>query len=103
MFANTPNLYCEIKNRIVLGNKVIDREHVRFGEKYSDMIAVYEITEGKISKVTFVVAVQQTTYCIAYVCILVLRYAKRRHKTKTGNVHHSLEMEEEFTQFKKLW
>ena len=54
MFANTPNLYCEIKNRIVLGNKVIDREHVRFGEKYSDMIAVYEITEGKISKATFI-------------------------------------------------
>jgi len=54
MFQKTPNLYCEIKNRITLGNKVIDREHVRFGDRYSDVIAVYEITEGKISKVTFI-------------------------------------------------
>ena len=54
MFEKTPNLYCEIKNRITLGNKVIDREHVRFGDRYSNVIAVYEITEGKISKITFI-------------------------------------------------
>ncbi|WP_299438876.1 amidohydrolase family protein [uncultured Aquimarina sp.] len=53
MFEKVPNLYCEIKNRIVLGNKVVDREYVRFGEKYSSVIAIYEITDGKISKVTF--------------------------------------------------
>jgi hypothetical protein len=53
MFERVPNLYCEIKNRIVLGNKVVDREHVRFGERYSDVIAIYEVTNGKISKVTF--------------------------------------------------
>ncbi len=53
MFEQVPNLYCEIKNRIVLGNKVVDREHVRFGENYSDVIAIYEVTQGKISKVTF--------------------------------------------------
>ncbi|WP_271783985.1 amidohydrolase family protein [Aquimarina algiphila] len=53
MFEKVPNLYCNIKNRIVLGNKVIDREYVRFGEKYSSVIAIYEVTNGKISKVTF--------------------------------------------------
>lgn len=53
MFENVPNLYCEIKNRIVLGNKVVDREYVRFGENYSSVIAIYEITDGTISKVTF--------------------------------------------------
>jgi len=53
MFKNIPNLYCEIKNRIVLGNKVIDREHVRFGDDYSDVIAIYEVNNGKITKVTF--------------------------------------------------
>ena len=53
MFEQVPNLYCEIKNRIVLGNKVVDREHVRFGESYSDVIAIYEVNDGKITKVTF--------------------------------------------------
>ena len=53
MFENVPNLYCEIKNRMVLGNKVVDREYVRFGEQYSSVIAIYEVTDGKISKVTF--------------------------------------------------
>ena len=28
MFKNTPNLYCDIKNRTVLGNTVIDHEVV---------------------------------------------------------------------------
>ncbi|MBQ0732781.1 amidohydrolase family protein [Aquimarina celericrescens] len=54
MFDRVPNLYCEIKNRIVLGNKVVDREYVRFGEKYSSVIAIYEVEDGKISKVTFI-------------------------------------------------
>ena len=53
MFEQIPNLYCEIKNRIVLGNKVIDREYVRFGDVYSSVIAIYEVTNGKIAKVTF--------------------------------------------------
>ena len=53
MFERVPNLYCEIKNRIVLGNKVVDREYVRFGDQYSSVIAIYEVTDGKISKVTF--------------------------------------------------
>ena len=53
-FQNTPDLHCEIKNRIVQGNKVIDQEHVRMNGQYLDAIAIYEIEKGKISKVTFI-------------------------------------------------
>jgi imidazolonepropionase-like amidohydrolase len=53
-FARTPNLYCEIKKRIVLGNKVIDHENVRMGTSTINAVAVYEIKNGKISKVTFI-------------------------------------------------
>lgn len=53
MFERVPNLYCEIKKRIVIGNKVIDREHIRFGDQYSDVVAIYEIEDGRIAKVTF--------------------------------------------------
>ena len=54
MFENTPNLFCEIKNRIVLGNKVIDEEYVRFNDGYLEAVAIYEVENGKIVKVTFV-------------------------------------------------
>ncbi len=53
MFENFENLYCDIKNRIVLHNKVIDREYVRRGDSHAEVIAIYEITDNKISKVTF--------------------------------------------------
>lgn len=53
-FANTPNLYCEIKKRIILGNKVIDHENVRAGNNTLNAVAVYEIKKGKIAKVTFI-------------------------------------------------
>ena len=53
-FANTPNLYCEIKKRIILGNKVIDHENVRAGNNTINAVAVYEIKNGKIVKVTFI-------------------------------------------------
>ncbi|GAA4272170.1 amidohydrolase family protein [Aquimarina gracilis] len=54
LFERVPNLYCEIKNRITLDNKVVDREHVRINDKNSDLIAIYEINDGKISKITFI-------------------------------------------------
>lgn len=53
MFNEVKNLHCEVVNRIKVGNTVIDQEHVRFGNGYADAIAIYEITDGKISKVTF--------------------------------------------------
>ena len=54
MFNNTPNLYCEIKNRIEIGNKVIDQEWVRVNDKYISAVAIYEVEDGLIKKVTFV-------------------------------------------------
>ncbi len=54
-FLNTtPKLYCRLLNRIVQGNMVIDHEEVwGFGDKPFYGIAMYEINNGKISKVYF--------------------------------------------------
>ncbi len=54
MFENTPDLFCEIKKRIVLGNKVIDHEYVLKNGKYISVVAVYEINNALITKVTFI-------------------------------------------------
>jgi imidazolonepropionase-like amidohydrolase len=54
LFKQTPNLYCEIEKRIVLGNKVIDKEKVRAGKQTIHAVAVYEVERGKIKKVTFI-------------------------------------------------
>ncbi len=54
MFERVTNLYCEIQNRIVINNKVIDKEKVRFNDRFLNAVAMYEVTNGKISKVTFV-------------------------------------------------
>ena len=53
MFKQIPNLYCAIEKRIVIGNKVIDEEKVRAGNKTIHAVAVYEIENGKIKRVTF--------------------------------------------------
>jgi len=53
-FASTPDLHCELKNRIVIGNKVIDQESVTANGANFGAIAIYEVTDGKISKVTFI-------------------------------------------------
>lgn len=55
MFSNTPNLFCTIKSRIVLGNKVIDEESVLFNKAKPPFraVAIYVIENGKIAKVYF--------------------------------------------------
>ncbi|MBL7738261.1 MAG: amidohydrolase family protein [Chitinophagaceae bacterium] len=53
-FNQVPNLYCEIVKRIVIGNKVIDQEKVRAGNQTINAVAVYEVNNGKITKVTFI-------------------------------------------------
>jgi hypothetical protein len=54
MFESTPDLHAAISNRIVIGNMVIDQEEVTAnGSKFS-AVAIYEVANGKISKVTFV-------------------------------------------------
>ncbi|MBK1895567.1 amidohydrolase family protein [Chryseobacterium paridis] len=55
MFDKTPDLHCEIKNRIINGNFVIDRESVSGVRKNGkiEATAIYEIKNDKISKVYF--------------------------------------------------
>ena len=53
-FEQTEDLNCEIKNRIVIGNKVIDEEYVTVNGNSFSAVAIYEIENGKIAKVTFV-------------------------------------------------
>lgn len=55
MFKNVTNLHCEIKNRTVMGNTVIDHEIVTgFGPQKVEAIAIYEIIDDKIAKVYFI-------------------------------------------------
>ena len=53
-FERVPDLNAEIMNRIVLGNKVIDKEKVTINGKIFYAIAIYEVKDGLISKVTFI-------------------------------------------------
>ena len=52
-FKNTPDLHCEIVNRIVFEDKVIDYELVTSNGMQFKAVAIYTIKNGKISSVTF--------------------------------------------------
>lgn len=52
-FETVANLYCEIEQRIVISNTVIDKEKVRSGNNVRYAVAVYQVENGKIRKVTF--------------------------------------------------
>ena len=55
MFKNITNLHCEIKNRTILGNTIIDHEVVTgFGPQKLEAIAIYEVKNDKIIKVYFI-------------------------------------------------
>lgn len=52
---NIPNLHCEIKERIVQGNTIIDKESVTgFGNKPFEATAIYQIENNKIKRVYFI-------------------------------------------------
>ncbi|WP_299682573.1 nuclear transport factor 2 family protein [uncultured Dokdonia sp.] len=53
-FKRTPDLHVEIKNRIIIGNKVIDEEYVTANGNNFNAVAIYEVQNGKITKVTFI-------------------------------------------------
>ena len=53
-FKRTPDLRAFIKKRIVIGNKVIDQEQVTINGKIYNAVAIYEIENRKIKKVTFI-------------------------------------------------
>nr|WP_099564269.1 nuclear transport factor 2 family protein [Gaetbulibacter sp. 4G1] len=54
MFEKTSDLNAQIVNRMVLGNKVIDKEMVTANGNTFYAIAIYEVQNKKISKVTFI-------------------------------------------------
>lgn len=56
MFANTPELHCEVVNRLIAGNVVIDHEKVRRskGQPRFDAIAVYRVKGNEIVEITFI-------------------------------------------------
>ncbi len=56
LFDARPDLHCELVNRIVLGNTVIDQERVirQKGQPPIEAIAIYKIRDGKIRQVYFV-------------------------------------------------
>lgn len=53
-FDRTPGLQAKIKNRILIGNKVIDHEEVLINGQTINAIAIYEVNDGKIQKVWFI-------------------------------------------------
>jgi hypothetical protein len=57
MFTSTPDLFCTLKNRIAVGNTIIDQESVVFQKDQPafECMAIYTIEAGKIVKVYFIV------------------------------------------------
>ncbi len=53
-FNRTPDLKASVDKRIVIGNKVIDEEQITANGKIFNTVAIYEIANGLISKVTFI-------------------------------------------------
>jgi hypothetical protein len=52
---NLPALHATIRQRMVLGNKVIDHEHVTGLDPQSrEVVAIYEVIDGLIARVWFV-------------------------------------------------
>jgi hypothetical protein len=55
MFERRPELQCQLMGRLVLGNKVVDREKVYLGNgRYMHAMAIYTIYDGKIQEVRFI-------------------------------------------------
>jgi hypothetical protein len=56
MFTTTPDLFCTLKNRIAVGNTIIDQESVVFQKDKPtiECMAIYTIEKGKIAKVHFI-------------------------------------------------
>ncbi|WP_299129213.1 nuclear transport factor 2 family protein [uncultured Winogradskyella sp.] len=52
-FNRTPDLKAVLKDRILIGNKVIDKEEVNANGRVFSTVAIYEVVNGIITKVTF--------------------------------------------------
>jgi cytosine/adenosine deaminase-related metal-dependent hydrolase len=55
IFEKATELHCQLVNRIVMGNTIIDHERITgMGEKPFEAVAVYTTANGKIVKVSFI-------------------------------------------------
>ncbi|WP_179345696.1 nuclear transport factor 2 family protein [Winogradskyella ursingii] len=54
LFESAPDLYAEVENRIIIGDKVIDKEKVKINGEFVYVIAIYEIRNKLIQRVTFI-------------------------------------------------
>jgi len=56
MFANTPDLFCTLKSRMILGNTIIDEESVIFNKSRPPLhaAAIYKVENGLIVSVHFI-------------------------------------------------
>ena len=57
LFDKSPNLHSELKNRMTLGNTVIDHEKItgRMGNNQPiELIVIYELLDQKINRVTVI-------------------------------------------------
>jgi len=52
-FQRTPDLKASVNKRIVIGSKVIDEEQITANGKVFNTVAIYEVENGLITKVTF--------------------------------------------------
>lgn len=52
LFTRSPNLFCEISNRIVIGNTVIDKEIISDKNSSHEAIVIYEVAKSKIFRMT---------------------------------------------------
>jgi len=52
-FKRANGLNARVTDRIVIGNKVIDKERVTFNGQSFNAIAIYEVENGLIKSVTF--------------------------------------------------
>jgi hypothetical protein len=53
-FESNPDLFCELKSRIVLKNSILDEEMVTGAGEASHVVAIYSFFENLISEVHFV-------------------------------------------------
>ncbi len=53
LFETNPSLHCEVVNRTVQGDTVIDQERVVINNKIMEAKVTYEVNDGKIRKVYF--------------------------------------------------
>lgn len=52
LFTQSPDLLCEISNRIIIGNIVIDKELISDKNDTHEAIVLYEVEKGKIFRMT---------------------------------------------------